>query len=163
MPVTVYKILTWFFIFIRFCILHTVFFGKSFDLTMSEHWKTWHCYHQGADTKVFIAITELGNCSFFIRIVHKVYISLENLRVKINCIFDSITIFLIFFFFEHVHESRIVNTMHSKSSNKISFHHPESFGKQKCIRTLFCNTVYHFTPKFIWNCIVELRSCHCIF
>ena len=127
MPVTFYQIIPWLFILVGFCIFHAVFFCVAFNLTVAKHWKARHSNHKSTAAKIFITITKLSNCSLFIRIVHKVYITFKNLWVKGDCIFYSLSVFLVFFFFKHVHKSRIVNTMHTKSTNKVTFHHPEGF------------------------------------
>ena len=102
--VTVHESFVNLFILVCACIFHSVFFFKAFKLTVSKHRKTWHCDHESADSKVFVSLSELCNCSFFIRIVHEVYIALENLRVKFDCVFYSVPVFLVFLFLEHVHE-----------------------------------------------------------
>ena len=125
---------------------------------MSEHWESRHCYHEGTYTKVFVSVTKLSKSSFFVRVIHKVYVTLKNLRIKGDCIFYCVAVFLVFLFFEHVHECRVINTVHTQSSYKETFHHPESFCKKKGIRNFLGNAVYNFAPEFIWNCVVELLS-----
>ena len=155
-PVSVYKILARLFVLVSFGVFHSVFLGKAFNLAVTEHRKARHSNHQSTDTKIFVAITKLGNGSFLIRIVHKVYIALKNLRIKGDCIFYRLTVFLIFFFFEHVHKGRVVNAVHTESTHKVAFHHPEGFSKKKSVRAFCRNPVYNLAPELIRNCVIEL-------
>ena len=162
MPVTVNKPLVRFFVFIGFCIFHAVLFFKAFNLSVTEHWEPRHSNHECTYSKIFVAFSKLCYGCFLIRIVHEVYVALKNLRIKGDCVFYSVTVFLVFFFFKHVHECTVVNAVHTKSAYKVTFHHPESFGKKKSVWNFLGNTVYNFAPEFIGNCVVELfcrKSC----
>ena len=94
-------------------VFHAVLFFKAFNLAVTKHGKAGHCCHQSADTKILVALTKLSYGSFFVRVVHKVYITLENLRVKGNCVFYSLSVFVVFFLFEHVHKGRVINAVHA--------------------------------------------------
>ena len=113
MPVPVYEVLVRSFVFIRLGEFHTVFFGKAFNLSVTEHRKSRHCNHKRTDAEVFVVLAELRNGSVFVRIVHKVYVAFENLRIKFNRVLYGITVFLVFLFFEHIHKRRVVNAVHS--------------------------------------------------
>ena len=151
MPVAVDKILVWSFVAVSLGKFHTVLFFKSFNLAVAEHRKTRHCNHQCTYTKVFVILSELGNGSVFVRVVHEVYVALKNLRVKLNRILYGIAVFLVFLFLEHVHECTVVNSVHTQGSDEVSFHHPECFCQKKCIRNFTGYAVYNFTPEFVWN------------
>ena len=136
-------------------VFHAVFFFKALDLTVTEHRQARHCRHKSANAEIFVAFSELCDRRFFIGVVHEVDISLQNLRVKIDCVFDRLAIFVIFFFFEHVHERRIVDSVHSERSREVAFHHPERFGEQKRVGNFLRNTVNDLAPEFVRNSVFK--------
>ena len=130
---------------------------------MTKHWKTRHCNHKSTNTKVFITFTKLSNSCFFVWIVHEVYISFQDTWVKFKSIFNSCTIFEVFFSFKHVHKCTVINTMHTQSSYKVTFHHPESFCKQQCIRKFSLDSIYNFTPEFVRNLDFKIFTTNSMF
>ena len=146
---------------ICFLIFHAVFFGKAFYLTMPEHRKTRHCYHECTDTEILVAFSELSNGSFFVRVIHKVDKAAQYLRVKFKRVFDCLAVFVVFLFFEHVHKRAVVNAVHTERAHKIAFHHPESFCKQQCIRYFFSTAVDNLAPEFIRNTCLKFIAAQC--
>ena len=153
---TIHKILVRSFILVCLGEFHAVFFGKPFNLPVPEHRKTRHRNHQGTDTEIFVVLSELRNRRVLVWIVHKVYVAFQDLRVKFYRVLNGITIFLVFLFFEHIHESGIVNAVHTERTNEISFHHPERFGKQERVRHFARNAVNDFAPEFRRNFCLKL-------
>ena len=151
------------FVAVGFGEFHTVFFGKAFNLSVSEHRKSRHRNHQRTDAEVFVSLTELRNRRIFVGIVHKVYVAFEDLRVEFYRILNGITVLLILLFFEHIHEGGIVNAVHTECADKISFHHPERFGKQERVRHFARNAVNDFAPEFVWNACFEFLIGKCRF
>ena len=137
-------------------VLHSVLFLESLYLAVTEHGKTGHGNHQRADTEIFVSLTELSHSSLLVGIVHEVHESLQNLRVKLDCVLNRVSVLLVLFLLEHVHECGVVDAVHSESAGKISLHHPESLGKQKCVGHLLGTTVHHFPPELIGQCGLKL-------
>ena len=153
--VTVHQSFVNLFVLVCTGIFHSVFFLVAFKLTVTEHWKTRHCDHQSADTKIFVSASKLGDCCFFIRIVHEVYVALEDLRIKLDGVFYGVAVLLVLFLFKHVHEGGIINAVHAKGACEVSFHHPECFCKQKGVRNFLGTAVNNFAPEFIWNSVFK--------
>src|SRR5574344_543211 len=128
---------------------------------MHEHWKTWHCGEQCAYSKVFVSISELGNCRFFVRIVHEVDITFQNFRIEQNGFLNCIPVLLVFLILQHVHESTVIYSMHSKRSYEVPFHHPECFGQKQGVWNFHSNSVHHFTPELRRHCVCEFFVTHC--
>ena len=145
------QVIIWSFIPIRLLIFHSVFFGEAFNLTMPEHRQARHCYHKRTDTEILVAFSELSYGSFFVGVVHKVDETAQNLRIKFKRVLDRLAVFVVLFFFEHVHKRAVINAVHTECTHKIAFHHPESFCKQQCVWYFFCTAVNNFTPEFIRN------------
>ena len=76
LPVGVYQAFVGLFVAVGAGIFHSIFFFKAFDLSVSEHRKSRHCDHQGANAKVLVALSELGHRGFLVGIVHEVYVAL---------------------------------------------------------------------------------------
>ena len=108
---------------------HPIFFGKAFDLSVTKHGQTRQGGKHSADAEIFITFSELLDGRFLVRVVHEVDITLQNLRIELKRILDGEAIFIIVFVAQHVHERRVVDTMHAKRADEISFHQPEGFGK----------------------------------
>ena len=117
-------------LFVPVClaVFHAVFFLESFNLSVPEHWKTRHGCHHGADTEILVIPAELCDRGFLVGIVHEVYVPFENFRVKFDRVFNCTPVFIVFLAFEHVHESGVVHPVHSKRTDKVTFHHPERLG-----------------------------------
>ena len=124
------KPLVWFFIVVCPLILHTIFFPVAFDLAVSYHRQARKSGEKSSYSEVSVIRAKLGDGSIFVRVIHEVYISLENLWFKLQSLFDGISIFLVLLILEHVHECAVIYTVHTKSSYKVAFHHPECFSQQ---------------------------------
>ncbi len=138
-----------FFIPVCLTVFHTIFLTIAFYLPMAEHRKSRHGGEECADSYVLVAISKLGIGGFFIRVVHEVYITLKDFRIKENGVFYGVTILLVVFIFQHVHESTVVNPVHPQGPDKVSFHHPECLGKQERIRQFLSDTVNYLPPEFL--------------
>ncbi len=108
-----YEIVIWGFIPIGAVIFHAVFLGITLDLPMPKHGQPWHGNHHCTNTKVFIAFAKLFYRSFFIWVIHKVNVALENLRVVNQCVFNQLAIFIVFFVAQHVHKRTVIHAMHA--------------------------------------------------
>ena len=134
---------------------HPIFFRIAFHLSMTEHGQTGQCGQDRADTKIFVAISKLLNGGFLIGIIHEVDVTLKNLRIEFKRAFNSEAIFSVIFVTQHVHERGVIYAVHTKCADKISFHHPEGFGKQKCIGNFLGNAVNNLAPKFFGDFFIE--------
>ena len=76
LPVAVYQAFVGLFVAVGARVFHSVFFFKAFDLAVAEHRKAWHRYHQRADAKVLVALSELRHGGFLVGVVHKVDVAL---------------------------------------------------------------------------------------
>ena len=136
-------------------IFHAILFRIAFNLTVAKHGQSGQCGHNGADAEVFIALAKLLHSRFFIGIVHEIYITLQNLRVVNQCVFNQLAVFFVFLIAQHVHEGAVIHAVHSQRPYKITFHQPECFSQQECIWHLAGDPLYHFTPKLFGHGPVE--------
>ena len=143
--------------FISICarIFHAVLFFEAFDLAVTEHRKSGHRNHECTHAEIFIALAELSDGGLFVGIVEEVDKALEHLRIEAQRIFYRIAVFLIFFFFEHIHERAVVDAVHTECADEVAFHHPKCFGKQQRVRNFGCDPVDDFPPKFVGNRTIE--------
>src|SRR4030043_213970 len=102
-------------------VFHPVFFGKSFNLAMSEHREPGQGYHHRADTKIFILLAELRHSGFLVRIAHKIDKTLEDLRIKFERIFHYGPVLCILFILQHIHEGAVIDPVHSERPDKVPF------------------------------------------
>ncbi len=97
---------------------------------MTEHGQAGQGGKHSCNAEIFIAVPELFNRSFLIRVTHEIDIPFENLRVELQRILDRGAIFGIIFVAQHVHERGVVHAVHSQRADEIPFEQPERFGKQ---------------------------------
>ncbi len=144
-------------------IFHTVFFGISFNLSVSKHRKTGQRTHHYADAEIFIVHAELLYSGFFIGIAHKIHVTFKNFRIELKSVCNQFSVFIVFFVHHHMHERAVVNAVHPKRSDKITFHQPKGFGKKQRVGHLIVNFVHNFAPEFFRKEFVELLVGHRIF
>ncbi|MBA7659949.1 hypothetical protein ES703_67945 [subsurface metagenome] len=129
---------------------------------MPEQCQSGHGSHHKADPEVFVALTELHNSGFFIRVVHKIYIALQNLRIKLQGIFYQAAVILILFILQHIHEGAVIDPVHSQGPDKIALHQPEGLGQEQGVRSFLGYTVNHFPPKLLRHQAVKLLPGHAV-
>ena len=159
----VYQPLIGFFVPLRAGKFHSVLFIKSFDLSVTDHRQSRHGRQKQADSEVFIAFSELFGGGFFVGIVHEIDVPFKNVGIKLQRFPNQITVFRVFFFFEHIHESAVVNAVHSESPDKITFHHPERFRQQQCVGNFRRHSINHFPPKLLRHSFIEINRQHSVF
>jgi len=122
---------------------------------MPEHRETRHGGKQRADPEVFVTFPKLLHSRLFIRVVHEINITFEDLWIVHQRVFDQQSVFFVFFVAEHMHEGTVVNPVHAKRTHKVTFHQPKSFSQKEGIRNFCCNPIHHFTPKFFRHDLVK--------
>ncbi len=143
-------------------VFHSIFFGKTLYLTVPEHGQTGHGCHQGADAKVFITFAKLVHCGAFIRVIHEIDVTLEDLRVKFQGVLHQRAVLGIILISQQVHKRAVVHPVHPERADKIAFHQPESLCQKEGIGYLCRHTVDHLAPEFQRERPVKIRLGHTV-
>ena len=146
----------WLFIPVGTTILHTVFFPITLDLAMAEHRQSGESGEQGGDAEIFVAFVKLLNGGGFVRVVHEIDITFHNLRIISQGIFKNFTVFGVLLALEHIHESAIVDPVHTEIANEVALHQPESFGNQQGVGSFAVDAVNHLPPEFDGESLFEV-------
>src|SRR6185369_3724874 len=129
-------------------VLHSIFFGIAFDLTVTEHGKTRKCRHQGTDAEIFVPLPKLLDRGLLVGIVHEVDVALENVGIELEGVLDYAAIVGVLLVAQHIHECAVVDAMHTESANEVAFHEPEGFGKEKSAGDFTGNAIDDLAPEF---------------
>ena len=132
----------------------------TLNLTVTEHRQSGHRGHHNGNAKILVVLAKLSYGGFLVGIVHKVDKTFEDLRVKLEGIFNALAILGVFLLHHHVHEGTVVNAVHPERADKVAFHHPERFSQQQGVRHFLGNAVNDLTPKFLRNVFVQLCRRH---
>ena len=61
-----------------------------------------------------------------------------------------------------MHESAVVDSVHSQGADEIAFHHPEGFRQEKGVGQLDLDPVHDLAPELVGYAAVELLGAHAV-
>jgi len=147
---------------VSFSELHSVFFCKTFYLTVSQHRQPRHSCHQHTNAKILVTFAKLVYRGAFIGVVHKVYITLKNLGFEFKRVTDQLAITGVILITQHIHKGAVVNPVHTQCAHEVSFHQPEGFSQEQCVRGFDRGAVYKFAPEFYGHRAVKFLLGHAV-
>ncbi len=130
-------------------VLHAVLLHEALDLAMADHRRAGHRGEEGADAEILVAVAELRDRRFLVRVAHEIDEALEDLLVEFLGVLDGQAIERVLLVLEHVHEGRVVDAVHSQGPREIAFHHPESLGEEEGVGRGDRAFVDHFPPELV--------------
>ena len=145
---------------LRAAVLHAVLLVQALDLTVAEHREAGHRAHQRADAEVLVVVAELRDRGVLVRVVHEVDEALQDLRLEVEDVLDRLAILVVLLALQHVHECRVVDTVHAQRADEVALHHPERLGEKQGVGRARLHRVDDLAPELEGEDAVELLLRH---